>query len=73
MGLVFCGVAYFTAHGTQLALFNQAIQQLNNPQQPFPEAHRRWLTLARWSCLLSLAFFVGGSVFAVFGLIGVHK
>ena len=69
-GLVFCAFAYFTSHGTQLALYNEAIQNLINPVQNLIEHHRTWLVWARALCILSILMFLAGSAVAVLGLIG---
>ncbi len=58
------------AHGTQLALFNEAVDYMNNPRQPSSQTHHKWLNVARGSCILSLAFFLVGSCVAVVGFLG---
>ena len=70
LGLVFCAFAYFTSHGTQLALYNEAIQNLINPVHNLIEHHRTWLVWARLLCVLSILMFLVGSAAAVVGLVG---
>jgi hypothetical protein len=69
-GLVFCVLAYFTSHGTQLALYNEAILNINNPVESFIEKHRTWLAWARTFCILSVAAFLVGALVGVLGLVG---
>lgn len=72
LGLVCCGVAYFTAHGTNLSLFNEAILALRQPGQPFPQPHRKWLRFARVAVALSIGLFLAGSLTAVAGLLAAR-
>ena len=67
LGLVFCMCAYFTSHGTQLALYDEAIHNLNDPARPVTESHRTWLTVARVLVILSTLAFLIGSGIAVYG------
>ena len=71
-GLFCCGVAYFTAHGTNLALFNEAIRALEQPGVPFPQPHIKWLIVARTAVILCLVLFLVGSLTAVAGLLGAR-
>ena len=74
LGLVFCGLAYFTSHGTQLALYNETIQRLNNSAEVPLQRHRGWLAFARIFCILSLLAFLVGSSAAVIGFVGgIHR
>ena len=71
-GLFLCGCAYITSHGTQLHLYNETVQYLNNVQN-IVERHRAWLLWARLFVGLSLIAFFIGSGAAVFGFVGGIK
>ena len=63
-GLSFVGIAFFLSYRTQYILYQEEMQGLQKQER---RRHVFWLIFASISAMLSLLFFIIGSILAVWG------